>query len=122
MVFSEVVPEEIEPAHLATNESLNAIVAGMVPEEGDRIAAVGGSGDQAFALLEYADLVRIGDRSEKQIDFIKARVEALRRGDVSTFLGFKHLLYNSDCEGYIKSRNRYFVQSGRLERIRGNRR
>ncbi|MCX6774504.1 MAG: hypothetical protein NTY99_00220 [DPANN group archaeon] len=45
--------------YFQTNEDLASIVRGMNVKPTDYILAVGGSGDQAFALLEYAKRVKI---------------------------------------------------------------
>ena len=46
-----------------TNEDLPSIVRGMDVNPSDYILAVGGSGDQAFALLEYAKKVKTVDKA-----------------------------------------------------------
>jgi len=49
-----------------TNESLDAIVLALQPNKNDKILAVGGSGDQAFSLLEKAGEVCCVDNNEVQ--------------------------------------------------------
>ena len=70
-----------------TNESLKAIVAGLDVSPDDNLLVVGGSGDQAFALLEFAvkGKVTAVDNAPQQIDFIRQKVEALQRGDYESF-------------------------------------
>jgi len=99
-----------------TNENLRAIVAGMAPTGTDSILAIAGSGDQAFALLEFAGRVVAVDRDSDQIDFMRQRVDALERRDYEKFLeaptkhGEEILQRNS--------KSRYFRTNRRLERIR----
>ena len=45
----------------STNESLEGVVAGLDVKPKDRIIAVGGCGDQAFALLENVGKVIVVD-------------------------------------------------------------
>lgn len=68
-----------------TNESLWAVVAGLNVSRKDRILAICGSGDQAFALSEFADEVVAVDRSEEQIAYAQRRLEALRDGRLGDF-------------------------------------
>src|SRR3989344_1381131 len=118
-----------------TNENLQAIVAGLDLSSKDTILAVGGSGDQAFALLEFAGEVKVVDNQPNQIGFIKQRVEALLAGDdeaffrneskTATLIGPRNhqnsFLYDQlerDHNHLAARRRRYFTEeSGRLERI-----
>ncbi len=84
----------------ATNESLKAIVKGLDVSPVDSILAVGGSGDQAFALLEFAGKVTAVDNAPEQIDFMRQRVEALKRRDYWGF--FKS---NDKAESLVGLRN-----------------
>ena len=70
-----------------TNENPAGIVAGLVPSQDDSILTVAGSGDQAFALLEFAGRVKAVDILPAQIEFMRQRVEALRAGNYEKFLG-----------------------------------
>ena len=65
--------------YISTNENLDAIVLGMDVNSNDRILAMGGSGDQAFALLEKAGSVTVVDRNSAQIWYIKQRAELIRQ-------------------------------------------
>ncbi|MBI4919049.1 DUF3419 family protein [archaeon] len=99
-----------------TNESLPAIINGLDLKQNDSVLAIAGSGDQAFAMLEYAARVEVVDKSSDQIFLVKLRAEALRREEYSLFLrssvdNFKEL---------IKERNCYFSKRGRRQKIRGN--
>lgn len=95
-----------------TNESLEAIMAGLRVSEGDRIFAVCGSGDQAFAMVEKAGYVLAIDKLKLQADYarktlnlIKDNIDDVRKalksnmGGASTF---------------------YFLKGKRLDRIKSN--
>ncbi len=102
----------------ATNESLDAVVAGVDPSPSDVVLAVGGSGDQAFALLEHAGRVIVVDDHPGQLMWIEDRLGALKDGDLSLFL------YSSEEEtsplGITDSevRDGYFLEPGRFDRIK----
>jgi len=68
-----------------TNESLWAVVAGMNVSRKDRVLCICSSGDQAFALAEYANKVVAVDRDVKQINYAKRRLEALRNKNYDDF-------------------------------------
>lgn len=72
-----------------TNEPLPAIIAGLTPKEGDRILAVAGSGDQAFALLSEGARVDVVDSSQEQLDLVRQRVGDVRAGNYSSFSGWR---------------------------------
>ena len=104
----------------STNESLPAIITGLAPTSEDTILAIGGSGDQAFALLEFAEEVRVVDKAPEQISLIRHRRAALEKGNYFEF-------FSVNKSGYVeheKNANRreyYFKkESGRLEKIRQN--
>ncbi len=124
-----------------TNESLKAIVAGLDVSPEDNLLVVGGSGDQAFALLEFAGegTVTAVDNAPQQIDFIRQKAEALQRGDYESFFrvdneGICNLIgprneENASIYGRIEKdgllreekKRQYFEEDGnRLERIRRN--
>jgi len=113
-----------------TNESLDAIIAGLAINTGDIILAVGGSGDQAFAMLEYAKSVIVVDKNKHQIDYIAKRIELIKKGFYNRSLRIGELGTDDGmCRGTrdyefmkfnIEKRNRYFLQKGRLDRIREN--
>jgi hypothetical protein len=105
----------LKPGYEATNESLSGIVAGLRPSPEDSILAVCGSGDQAFALAEYARRVVVVDYSPIQLNFARARRDALAAGDTSYFLNPTSLERLT-----VDLRNEYFSQPGRLDRIREN--
>lgn len=96
----------MEVVYTQTNENLNAIIAGLVPIPEDTILAVGGSGDQAFALLEFAGRVKVVDKDHSQTEYIRKRAEALRLRDYASFRR------NANSSLY------FFENKNRLERIR----
>ena len=76
-------PQRVEFSR--TNECLEAISAGLCVGATDRVFAIAGSGDQAFALLEHAKSVTVVDADSKQIKYVRARIAALRKGDKRKF-------------------------------------
>ena len=61
-----------------TNESLEAVMAGLQVSEGDRIFAVCGAGDQAFAMVEKADYVLAFDRLKLQADYARRTMNLIK--------------------------------------------
>ena len=70
-----------------TNESLNAIINGLTPGREDNILAIGGAGNQAFAMLSYGSKVSVIDYNSYQLELIKKRRDSLKKFDFSGFLG-----------------------------------
>ncbi len=101
---------------LCTNENLEAIILGLDPQPDDVVLAVCGSGDQAFAILEYVESVVAFDISTAQINFAIQRKRALGEGNYTRFLCLDELSGHSGQE--VRSRKKYFLKEGRLERIR----
>src|SRR3989344_4560886 len=96
-----------------TNETVQAIGAGLEPRDGDRILAIAGSGDQAFALLSFGAQVYAVDNVVEQVDYVKRRIDSLKKGDFSSFEDFKD--YHPD------DLNKAFFADGEVrERIRLN--
>jgi len=111
-----------------TNEDLDSIVRGLNVSPRDYIIAVGGSGDQAFALLENARRVLTVDIEYEQVNHIKQQATSLIRGDYYNFLMRKlgdfspiFLFPKADIQELIKNEmsqgTKYFNQE-RLDRIR----
>lgn len=99
----------------STNEDLDAIVQGLDLRPDDSVLAVAGSGDQVFAILEYAGRVRAIDSSPSQLQLVRLKVEALGiRMQELFFYGKEDLLKE------ISRKREYFSAEGRLERIRDN--
>lgn len=113
----------MKPAYYNTNESLRAIVAGLQISPEDAVIAVGGSGDQAFAMLESAGKVKVFDSNPAQLDYIRERVEALERGDYERFSGSDRV--NSDNSpnypgaSFLQKSKQYLLgRNGPIEKIR----
>lgn len=99
----------------STNESLEAIVKGMRLTRKDNVLAVCGSGDQAFAMLEYANSVVAVDRNKEQIEYAKERARLIEAGDIDGLINEAERVCKMTTPDYIKL---YFSQPGRFERIR----
>ena len=69
-----------------TNENLPCIIRGLDVQPNDYILAVGGSGDQALALLEYAERVLAVDIETRQVTHMKNQIDALSLGDYEVFI------------------------------------
>nr|MBA4405529.1 hypothetical protein [Nanoarchaeum sp.] len=91
-----------------TNESLDAIMAGLDVQPQDRILAVAGSGDQAFAFLEIASHVKAVDTSLPQIKLVIQRAQQLREGNYVDFLNYT---YNG-CLDFIRPAPTYWPDTG----------
>ena len=100
-----------------STESLEAIMRGLDPNSEDTILAVGGCGDQAFALLEKAGRVVVTDVNQSQLELIRKRKEALAAEDYIKFFlgtGSDFEFFNSDY------RVKYFSDKTRIDLIRQN--
>lgn len=97
-------------------------MAGLEPKEGDVILAIGGSGDQAFAILETGARVVVVDVEPDQIAFIEHRRDALARGDNWTFARRAYIATDPQPEFGVRivERDDYFKDSERLARMRAN--
>jgi hypothetical protein len=94
-----------------TNESLDAVVEGLELTPNDSVLAIAGSGDQAFAILEYAGRVTAVDKNSHQTEYVKLRAEALKQGRYDLFL----------CNhARVPKVLNYFSKEGRLDRIKAN--
>jgi len=95
---------------------------GLDITEKDRVLAVGGSGDQAFAMLEKADKVGVIDISREQSEFIYHRAILLAARDYNTFLRSAEEGVCDDIFDWTNSGGRpneeYFLKPGRLPRIK----
>lgn len=76
-----------------TNENIEGIVAGLDLCSNDTVLAVGGSGEQAFALLQFAGRVKVVDNNPDQTRFIKKRIEELQEENYSSFLHGSETVY-----------------------------
>ncbi len=106
------------PTFPVTNECLEAIIAGIHPQDDDVVLAVGGSGDQAFALMEHAKKVLVIDNNPEQIGMIEKRKNALSHGDLDLFLERQQMHKNFDS--LYLARDEYFNQPGRFEKLSEN--
>src|SRR3989338_6857639 len=87
-----------------TNEDLRGIILGLDFSPEDSVLAVAGSGDQAFAFLEFTRQVKAVDIVPEQIELMRQKAEALRIGDYDEFFkveatGFSKI-YLSNVLGY----------------------
>lgn len=115
-----------------TNEDLRGIILGLDFSPEDSVLAVAGSGDQAFAFLEFARQVKAVDIVPEQIELIRQKAEALQVGDYDEFLrvdgtgsadGWMYGQYSLEFKRFDEMRKRkYFAEDDnqRLERIRRN--
>lgn len=113
-----------------TNENLESIVVGLDVTSKDRILAVGGCGDQVFALLENAGRVIVVDSNNAQIDLIEKRAKLLRDRDYEEFLNgqekgsldgvFAGKYVEAMVQSNKKRRELYFEKENRLDRIKDN--
>ncbi|RMD46015.1 DUF3419 family protein [Candidatus Pacearchaeota archaeon] len=118
--------------YTCTNENLKGIVLGLDLSPKDSVLAVAGSGDQAFAFLEFARQVKAVDIVPEQIELMQQRAKALQTRDYDGFLkvegtgsadGWLHGQYSPELKILNEMRRReYFVENypQRLERIRAN--
>jgi hypothetical protein len=118
--------------YTCTNEDLRGVVLGLDLSPQDSVLAVAGSGDQAFAFLEFVKHVRAVDIVPEQIDFMRGRLQSLRARDYERFL---RVDVEGVCDGNLAGthspefaefnrirRRKYFVEddSQRLSRIQQN--
>ena len=110
--------------YTVTNEHIEAIIKGLDLVPQDRVLAVGGSGDAAFAILEYAGKVIVVDYSPAQSKYIAQRANFLKEMDLEAFLRVEKFgskdynLGDRDAKPSLERRNRYFLENGRLNKIR----
>lgn len=100
-----------------STESLEAIMQGLDPNSDDVILAVGGCGDQAFALIEKAGRVVVSEVNQSQLDLIRKRKEALEAEDYEKFF----VATGSDYEFFNSlGRVKYFSDRARIDAISRN--
>lgn len=95
-----------------TNETLNAILEGLKPKREDNILSIGGSGDQALALLLKRPKISIVDKNPIQLDIIRRRINHIKKGNINSFMSTFHDTYQINLN--------YFGVRGRLNKIRDN--
>ena len=112
--------------YLFSNESLNSVVNGLSIGGEDTVLVCGGWGDQGFAILERAKRDKMVEKNPGQVDFIRKRIELLRKGDYNGFLS-DCPIDKRECDFYIEAgyfpnyrnhRNLYFRKKNRLKTIR----
>jgi len=107
------------PTFCGTNENIEQIVAGLRPTPDDRILAICGSGDQAFALAEYGARVYAVDNDPEQIAYARQRATLLRQRRYDVFLSINRappIIDASAMEGTID----YFTRKGCLTAVRSH--
>lgn len=110
-----------KPEYIATNESLDSIMAGMQLRRKDSVLAILGSGDQAFAMLECGCSVTSIDCDAKQRSLVRERAGMLENDNIYGFLyyaGCSEELIDDTDRMHRDARNEYFMQEGRLKKIR----
>lgn len=119
MILYPAVTRGRSPTYLYTNENLDAIVKGLDVNETDDVLTLLGSGDQAFALLEYANSVLAVDIEEDAVKYAQYRLEALKAGDIGEFLKPRRFCDLNCSVPLDKERsNIYFMRGNRMEKIR----
>jgi len=103
--------------YYVTNENLEAIMLGLDIQEGDRVLAICGSGDQALAMLENGAEVVAVDKVRAQLVYAREQVKLLRQGN---FDGFLNPPQDDHTSCFYQNRKEYFSCHGRLEKIRSN--
>ena len=108
------------------NESIPSIIAGLNPNENDIILAIGGSGDQAFALLEFGCKVCVVDYNPAQINYIKEVIQNIKQNNFNFFINIenndnvsKKIKQNTNID-FFELRTKYFNNLERFEKIRSN--
>ncbi|MCK4553255.1 DUF3419 family protein [Candidatus Pacearchaeota archaeon] len=123
--------QTLQLKYSCTNEDLRGVVSGLNLSSEDNVLAVAGSGDQAFAFLEFARQVKAVDIVPEQIEFMRKKAETLRVGNYDKFLNDEipsssdgHLAGTSSqqfAEFNQPRRREYFLANkGRLNKIRKN--
>ena len=90
-----------------TNECLEAIVEGLNLNNDSKVLAILGSGDQTFAMAEFASKIVAVDISKGQVEYASLRLDALKEG----------ALPMDEKSPFFERINSYF-DNDRLRRIR----
>ncbi|MDD4878177.1 MAG: hypothetical protein PHO02_04020 [Candidatus Nanoarchaeia archaeon] len=101
-----------------TNESLEGVIKGMQLSKDDNVLAILGSGDQAFAMLEYADSVVAIDSKPGQLAYAQKQKELLAEGNIQKFLTRKATIQSPTLRRRIADVKDYFNEPGRIGKIR----
>src|SRR3989339_787522 len=116
---------EIQDLRIAhANESLMAVSKGLEINSEDIVLSIGGSGDYAFMFLkDGAKRVYVKDVHVPQIEYIKKRVEALRKGNLEDFAAVNvkdNGFYHKFSESPKIQRDNYFNQEENYQKILNN--
>ena len=123
--------ESLDIEYSLTNESLEAIIAGLSVQEDDSILAVGGSGDQILAMLEFTPKIVGVDYNQSQVKFMKRRFKHIKETGLDPLLQIYRGFGSRDgninksfnkikLEQDLNDRRSYFRDERRRERIRKN--
>lgn len=123
--------ESLDIEYSLTNESLEAIIAGLSVQDDDSILAVGGSGDQILAMLEFTPRIVGVDYNQSQVEFMKRRFKHIKETGVDPLLQMYRGFGSRDgninksfnkfkLEQDLNDRLGYFRDERRRERIRKN--
>ncbi|MFA5953100.1 MAG: hypothetical protein WC812_00750 [Candidatus Pacearchaeota archaeon] len=102
------------PAYARTNESLPSIVNLLNPSPEDNILAIGGSGDQAFALLKDGVKIDVIEYNLDQLNLINKRINYLREDDIEDFL----IVRPASIKERIFSKE--YFKKGRIKKVKRN--
>ncbi len=69
-----------------SNECISSIFSGLDAKRNDYIIAVGGSGDQSFALVQYSGSVLAVDIEDHQVYHMERMREFINKGDFKGFM------------------------------------
>jgi len=106
-------------SYSSTNESLDAVNAGLQPCGDDRILSVASSGCAAFSFLAEGAHVEVFDRDPIQLGYVQTRKMHLINGDFRSFLNVISTDIGTSRYRIIKSKH-YFRKKNRLRRIQNN--
>ena len=99
--------QESDVTYTHTNECLEAIVEGLNLNNNSKVLAILGSGDQTFAMAEFASKIVAVDISKGQVEYASLRLETLK----------ERVLPMDEKSPFFKRINSYF-DNDRLRRIR----
>ncbi|MDD9953688.1 MAG: hypothetical protein OXR66_05100 [Candidatus Woesearchaeota archaeon] len=107
------------PQFSMANEHLPSIMYGVRTRESQKILAVLGGGDQAFALLSLGSTVVGIDGEYDAVNWVRARANCAREGNYEGFLAV-HAPCASERWQKREQRRREFFSPKRFARIRAN--
>lgn len=109
----------------ASNESMDAIKTGIDAKPDDIVCSIGGSLDQALALLEIVSFVDVVDKNPTQIEYAKQLLKFLESGDYCSFFDRTRFIASDGTVSYpnkqtqknIESTKEYFCDGDRIKKI-----